>query len=262
MTQEKKETTPEKEEEKAELTLEEQLEKQRQEAEDIRKQLEETQKENDRLQGGYKGLQKTLNEKDSELKKRSVYDSRIDALEDSLEIIAAAIATGARSIDDVDESQRKDVVAELKRQKAGRIQKEAEARQDAEREEYNRKANEIYAKAKEIFKDDLDSFERVEDLLYAGRLERAEERVSRAEEKTKKTSGDEKLNEKKEEESEEAVEDKIREAAIKMLEEQGLRLEFDTTPSASASDAVKAMSDYNKGLITAEEAKKRGAKFD
>ncbi len=62
-------------------------------------------------------------------------------------------------------------------------------------------------------------------------------------------------------EAPEVKEQDVDESARKMLEEKGL-LKTDTGgPSASAMSAQKAMQEYGAGNITAEEAKKRGAKF-
>ena len=63
------------------------------------------------------------------------------------------------------------------------------------------------------------------------------------------------------EEKKEAKEPDVEEGVRKEMEKRGL-LNTDTGgPSASAMSAQKAMQEYGAGNITAEEAKKRGAKF-
>ena len=49
--------------------------------------------EKERLEGGYKGLQKTLSERDREMNKRADLDSRITGIQDTIELLAGAIPT-------------------------------------------------------------------------------------------------------------------------------------------------------------------------
>jgi len=201
------------------------------------------------------GLNKSLQQRAAEAKAQTDIDTRIDGLQDTVELLATAIASGKASIDDVDDATRPDIVAELKKQRTQQAS-ERKAKQDQEKqEEYNHMANGIFNRAKMVFGNDPDAVEKVEDLLFNGRIDRAEERVARAESKGTKL-------EENSEGKRETEDEKIDRKAKELLADRGLYTEFNTLPSAVTSDARKAMEEYGQGKITVEQAQKRGASFD
>lgn len=214
--------------------------------------IETLKAENARLDGGYKGIQRTLSERDKELKKQADFDSRLNGLQDTIEILATAVATGG-SIEDVDPSQRKDVLAELRKQREQQAAKRKVEQNQQEQQDYAQRADAVYSRAKEAFSDDDDALERVEELLMNGRIDRAEARVVKAEGQKGSTS--------KKETEEQKIERLTQEKLNKVLEERGLLEEFSGSPSSGTNNSQKAMRDYIDGKITADEAKKRGAEF-
>ncbi len=201
-----------------------------------------------------RGLNKTLQQRAEEIKKRADLEGRIEGLQDTVELLATAIAF-KREPDSLETGERQDILADLKKRKT---EQEAKAKQKelAEtQQEYAQKADALYTRAKAIFADDDDAIERIEDLLGNGRLERAEARVMKAEKskETPKKSG---------ETEEQRVERLAQEKFQKHLEEKGLLDTYSSAPSGTGGSSQEAMSQYIAGKITAEEATKRGVKFN
>jgi len=235
-------------EETATPTTEEQLKT-------LESQLGVLKSENERLQGGYKGLQKTLSERDRDLKKQADLDSRINGLQDTIELLATAIATG-RATEDVDVDQKQDVIALLKRQ---RQEQETRRKQESEaltQQEYAQRADAVYAEAQELLKDSDDPEQLIEirDFLIDGKIDRAQARINKFKGKTPNMVG-------KRETEEQRIERLAQERLRKELEDRGLLEEISAIPSAALADSRKAMQEYISGAITAEQAEKRGVKF-
>ena len=218
----------------------------------LQAQIQSLTEERERLDRGYKGLQKTLSEKDRETKKQANLDSRINGLQDTIELLATAIASGGNA-EEIEPSQRQDVLAELRKQRTTQEAKRKEEETKQTQQEYAQKADAIYERAKTAFANDDESLERVEDLLMNGRLDRAESRVVKAEGKSNPNKG---------ETEEQRAEKLAQEKFNKYLEERGLLEEYSGLPSAGSGTSQDAMKQYIEGKITADEAKKRGVKFD
>jgi len=184
----------------------------------LQKELDKTKVDLDSRDKGLRTAHQTLTEKDKELKKRTDIDTRLDGFEETQRILAATMSERLASGEGLDPTEKTDYLKQFddiaKRQKVERETLQAKGQQD----EYNRQADAVYVRAKEAFKDDEDAIERVEDLLSAGRLERAEARVAKAEKPTD-TKG----------ESEGDKEEKIREDERKKL--------YEKYPSLLVSDA-------------------------
>ncbi len=85
----------------------------------------------------YKGLQRTVNQKDEELKKQSNFDSRISAINDRIELLATAIASGRTSEEEMSAAPKEEktkILEDLKRMK--------------QQEEAKKQQNELLEKAK------------------------------------------------------------------------------------------------------------------
>lgn len=213
--------TPEPEGEPQAPTLEEQLKT-------LQAKIGVLTSEKERLDSGYKGLQRTLSEKDRDLKKQTDLDSRINGLQDTIELLATAVATG-RSADDIDPEQRQDVVVLLKKQREEQESKRKEEQAKQTQQEYAQRADAVYNRAKEVFADDDDAMERIEDLLMNGRIERAEARVVKAE-------GVKSPSKVKGETEEQRIDRLVQERLQAELKERGLLEEHSGFPTASGGD--------------------------
>lgn len=139
----------------------------------LRAELKAEQETRAKAESRAQGLEGSLKEKDRIIKGQVDTTSRLDTLEDMIKILA--ITKGVQ--DDelrVDETQRPDInkaFADIskKREEQTRLSEEKRTR-----DEYNQRANAIYAQGKEKFKDDEESLDRLEFFLERGKLERAE----------------------------------------------------------------------------------------
>ena len=203
---------------------------------------------------GLSTAHQTINEKDKEIKRRANLETRIDGIQDTIEVLATAVAARGE-VDDLDPAKRQDILADLKKRRDEQAAK-AKQRELAEtQQEYSQKADALYERAKIVFAEDDDSIERIEDLLTNGRFDRAEARVTKAE--GSKVSKPKETNvETEEQRIDRLAEEKLR----KTLEDRGLLENYSSTPSGSGS-VTEARKLYADGQITSEEAKKRGVVF-
>tara|TARA_Y100000310_G_scaffold144390_1_gene143635 strand:+ start:11420 stop:12169 length:750 start_codon:yes stop_codon:yes gene_type:complete len=207
----------------------------------------------ERLEGGYKGLQKTLSERDRESKKQADLENRIVNIQDTIELLATAVSSRG-DVDNLEPSERQDILTQIRKKRDDTDTKRKQQETEEGQREYIQKADALYNRAKAAFANDDDAIEKVEDLLINGRLDRAEARVSKAEEKKE-------IPKKEDMETEEQRVDKLAQAKFnQLLEERGLLEEYSARPSASGS-VQEAMVAYSEGRITSDEARKRGVVF-
>lgn len=149
-------------------TAEQQLATLQQEHEAIKTELEQTRK-------GLSTAQSTLTRKDLELKAQAGLATRIDGIEDAMQILAGMLSKGDMTPEDT--QSYKQEFADLKKQReAATKQAEIQARQN----EYANQAQAVFKEAQEIFKDNPEEIERIEDALDLGKLDRAKARIERA----------------------------------------------------------------------------------
>ena len=206
----------------------------------LQSQVQSLTTEKERLDSGYKGLQRTLEERNKESKKSADLDSRITAMQDSIELLATAMAT-QREVGDIDQSTRVDVVAELRKK---RTEQENRRRQeDTERtnQEYAQKGAAIYAQAEEIFGDDIGELHDIRNLIRAGDYDLAERKIEKSKKGTPKETDEQRIAK--------LVEERVRQR----LEESGLLEEHLATPSARSSNFVDIERKYATGEITTAE---------
>ena len=217
--------------------------------------------EKERLEGGYKGLQKTLSERDRDLRKQTDLESRIAGIQDTMELLAGAIqARGEIEETDFETRETKvkkgqDILGEMKKRRDADDAKRKQEENLRISQEYNQKADALYTRAKAVFGEGDETLERVEDLLIAGRLERAETRVSKAE-SAKGVKGNKTM-----ETEEQRIERRASERLQAELEKRGLLEEFTSAPSGKMTSIAEATKLYKDGEITVEEARKRGVIF-
>jgi len=195
------------------------------------------------LEKGFKSLQQTLTEKDKELKRRADLDSRIDGIQETIEVLATAMASRG-DVEELDPEKRQDVLAELKKRRADQEAKAKQREITETQQEYAQKADSLFARAKIAFADDDEGIERVEDLLMSGRFERAEARVVKAEGK-KVLAKDGKV------ETEEQRIDRLAEEKHRAyLEGKGLLDNYSSTPSSSVGEIPTSLEQYKKWVET------------
>jgi chromosome segregation ATPase len=211
-------------------TAEEQLSTLRKEHDDLVKKYEQTEK-------GLRTAHQTLTEKDKELKKQVDLMSRIGTVEDMIKVLATEkFSVPEDELTETAKTKKADIDKAFQEIEKKRTLERQLAEQEAAKKSYNEQADTIFAKAKEVFKDDDDSLERVELLLKTGDIERARKRVEKVEEK--------KSTDTKSQESEEVkFQKRLEEEKRKWQEESGLLV----------SDAGKPA---GKGGLTLEQIKK------
>ena len=150
-------------------TAEEQLATLRQEMGELKTRAERLDKEN-------RSTQATLTQKDRLLKEKETTASRLDTIEDSMQILAGLIAKGENIDPEHADSYKKEFAA-LK------TKREQESLR-ASHIEYNQRADAIYSRAKESIRDKKD-LKMVELLLLNGKPEDADEMVLDAEKEIK-----------------------------------------------------------------------------
>jgi len=192
----------------------------------LQQQIDQVTKERDETKKGLSTAHSRLTEKDLELKKRAELDTRLDGLEATQRFLIGALQEKGYAPDDETlETKKTDYLQQydnlVSRKKAEREQESIKAQQ----EEYNRRADAVYARAKEAYGDDDESLEKIEDLLSSGRIDRAEAKL----EKAVKTTD----TKKKVESEDERFARRLEEEKRKWMEETG-QLESETgVPSAS-----------------------------
>ena len=127
-----------------------------------------------------KAHQRFGQEKQSELQKQADLRADINILKADMETLAVAYATRG-AVELPEGANQQDVLAELqKRRLAAETQRKQEIAAVSARE-YNQRADTVYAQAQSIFGEGQEEkLEDIEDLLKAGNIARAEQRITRA----------------------------------------------------------------------------------
>ena len=227
--------------------------------EDLMAQLQNVNKELEQTKKGLSTAHQTITEKDKELKRRLGIEQTISGLEERMDLLATAIATGARP-DDAGLEENKQSVLNALQQK--RREQEVRKRQDAEAEaqnEFTRRADEIYGRAETIYGEDEDALYNIRSLIRAGDFDLAERKINKAAKAKEQPPVD---KDKSKETEEQKIERLANEKMQKFLEDRGLLTTETNITGSSAATSQQAMERYIKGKITASEAKKLGAKFD
>ena len=183
------------------------------------------------------GLEGSLHEKDKQLRALADAETRFKSINDRIEILATAIATG-RSEDDVTPDTVKDVTAKLSQMKAEEEARIKTAKQQQETESYNSQANAVYSKAEELYAEDVDKLFQVRQYLRSGDMDLAQKMVAKAEKKV----------EPKVESEEELKKKWIDEGKRLALEEKGGLNASTTQPSGSVGNDEKWLEEqYSTG---------------
>jgi len=162
-------------------TPENELEVVRAELGDIKVKLEQTEK-------GLRTAHQTITKKEEDIRKQSQLNTRLDDLDERLRILVAM--QGNESLGDLPDEEKRSLLGKYDQIEKEQAEKRKRTEAKAQQDEYNRKADAIYIRAKEVFKDDDDGLEKVENLLMLGRIDKAEEKISKAESTSKSTKED------------------------------------------------------------------------
>lgn len=165
-------TEPPPEPEPTPPTAEEQLATLRTEMEALRTKHEQADK-------GLRSAQATLTQKDRLIKDREAQATRLDSLEDSIQILAGVVAKGG-NIDPEDANEYKKSFAAIKEQR-DRDKKESALK--LKEDEYMQKAIAIHTEAEGVFGDDTDKLHTIRNLIRAGDFDLAEKQIAKAKEK-------------------------------------------------------------------------------
>ena len=222
--------------------------------EDLMAQVQNLSKELEQTKKGLSTAHQTITEKDKEIKRRQGLEQTITGIEERIELLATAMATGSRP-DETGLTDSKDEVLKALKQK--KQEQDTKRKMDDElsaQMEFTKRADEIYGKAETIYGEDEDSLFNIRSLIRAGDLDLAERKLNKAA-KAKETT-----TEKKETE-EQRIERLATERLQKELEKRGLLTSETNHPSGGNLTKQQAMERYIKGEITADEAKKAGVSF-
>lgn len=221
--------------------------------ESLRSQLGQIQEQLKKREDDVRGLNRTLQQRAEEAKKQDNLRGEIAGIQDTIELLATAISAKGQ-LEDVEPSERQDIMAELRKRKEQQEAKRKELETQSAQQQYAQRADAVYSRAKSIYGDNDDAIERIEELLMNGRIDRAETRVAKAEQGKGDTA--------KVESEEQRIDRLVNERLQKKLQEEGLLESFTATPSGGGGSVADAMAKYAAGEITTEEAKKRGVKFN
>lgn len=209
-------------------------------------------------EGSVQGLRGSLQEKDRLLGEQAAIRSEVTDLKDMIRTLASAQVRGesisGENLDDIPEHQRIDAKKVFDELEAKQEKRRQEGKIVAQKDEYNRQADAIYARAEAAFADDIDTLHSIRNLLRSGDSDLAEKKVAKAEKPTD-TKGD------KMESEEDKFQKRLDEEKRKWMEEHGM-LESETGgPSASSGSKEDATAKLVAGEITTEQARKLGVSF-
>src|SRR3990167_189985 len=222
--------------------------------EDLMAQVQNLSKELEQTKKGLSTAHQTITEKDKEIKRRQGLEQTITGIEERIELLATAMATGSRP-DETGLTDSKDEVLKALKQK--KQEQDTKRKMDDElsaQMEFTKRADEIYGKAETIYGEDEDSLFNIRSLIRAGDLDLAERKINKAA-KAKETTTATKETE------EQRIERLATERLQKELEKRGLLTSETNHPSGGNLTKQQAMERYIKGEITADDAKKAGVSF-
>jgi len=153
---------------------------------DAKGELDQLRTELEQVRKGLSTAHQTITQKDRDLKKQQDLETRISQVQDTVELLATAIASQGISTEEPE--NRQDIVKSLKAQREKQEAERQAAQTQREREEYLNQADVIYAEAKEVFKNDEDTLEKIEDQLMSmipERMARAKAKIDRAKAQSK-----------------------------------------------------------------------------
>ncbi len=212
----------------------------------LQAQLDTTKAEKQKTEESYKGLQRTLNKSNEELRRQADLKAELADLREAQKLQAALMAEylgkPQESLDDDTKNRKPDLLKVYQDQVTNLEVKRKQA-------DYNRQADEIWSKAKSLgLPEDDDNILDIEDYLRAGNLKRAQAKITKLEgakkpvEPEKKEAEDERINR------------LVQERINKMIEEKGLLKTDTAVPSGRAASNTDVIRRYSEGDSSISEA--------
>lgn len=202
--------------------------------------LEQLKAEKIRLEEGYKGLQRKLNQVNTELSKRSASEARLDTLEQTQRILVGMLQERENiNVDDIPEKQKvdylkkfDDVIAEQKRK--------------VQQEEYTAKVRD-YQQRTDALKLDENSEEYldIKELVLEGKFQRADIKLAKMEAKVKENPVKEDKAEPRKETDDEIFE--------RIARQKGLLKTDTAVPAGKVSSFEDAEERFSRGEISMKE---------
>src|SRR3990172_1368738 len=162
--------------------------------EDLMAQVQNLSKELEQTKKGLSTAHQTITEKDKEIKRRQGLEQTITGIEERIELLATAMATGSRPDETGLPDAREEVLKALKQKKQEQDSKRKVDEELSAQMEFTKRADEIYGKAETIYGEDEDSLFNIRSLIRAGDLDLAERKLNKAA-KAKETTTEKKETE-------------------------------------------------------------------
>lgn len=192
----------------------------------------------------YKGLQRRINEKDTELKKQAELRTEIDAINERLELLATAIASGtqAEEIEAQPEKGKPKITETLDQLRQRQAAKKQQQEALAKGEEYRSKVEALGLTAKDK------RYFAIRNAVRSGDFDEADFLISEVEEEKAKVIQP-KAPEPKKETDEEIF--------LRIARQKGLLKSEPVVPAGGGQDEWQVRKDYASGKIDAAERAKR-----
>lgn len=198
------------------------------------KQAEEAAARADKAEKSVQGLRGSLQEKENKLREQAGSNTRMDGIEQRMEIIALALDKGL-SVGEID-GEKLNLKQEFAELKAKQDKVRDDDRNKTAYDEYVQKGNAIYTEAEELFGDDIDKLHDIRNLIRANDLDLAEKKIAKA----RGTS------EPKKETNVPTVEEQVTERLRQEMEKRGLLRSDNGAPAGETTNDDKIKENYRK----------------
>jgi hypothetical protein len=147
--------------------------------------MEELKNDRDRLEGGYKELQRKYNKNQEDLRKQGDLRSEIDEVKKLQKMLAAAVVESGttQDVETATPQRKQELLKQFEVMEKETERKKKEEKESLDRQEYKEKADLIYARAETVFKEDPDGLYQIRQYLRNGDLDIAEKKISKSEKK-------------------------------------------------------------------------------
>jgi len=202
--------------------------------------LEQLRAEKLRLEEGYKGLQRKLNQVNTELSKRSASEARLDTLEQTQRILVGMLQERENiQVDDIPEKQKVDYLKKFD-------ETIAQQKLKIQQEEMAAKVRDYQARTDALKLDaNSDEYLDIKDLVLEGKFQRAENKLARLEASMKDTTVKEEKTEARKETDDEIFE--------RIARQKGLLKTDTAVPSGKTSSFEDVERRFSEGEISFNE---------
>jgi len=173
--------------------VDEKVEETEEQLTELRSQLETKDADLTKALSRMQGLEGSLKEKDRLLAEQVDIRSELDTVKGMVKIMATEGYGMQEQNLEAPPEKKASIDKMFADMEVSSKQRHEADKKTREQEEFNTKADTIYSKAKEVFKNDKDMLERVETQLLLGKFDRAEELISEAKPKEEKKETEEEI---------------------------------------------------------------------